>query len=259
MARIRGIKPDFFKDEDLCCLPFEARIFFEGLWCYADREGRLEDRPKYLKAEIFPYDDVDVEKLLQLLADPKLPDRPGKRFIRRYIIDERKYIDIPEFLKHQNPHNTERQSVLPEFNGEITVNTPCLNGSLTVREREDTVKRINRNRNNKESINTLSSPSSPPFCPHAEIVAAYNDILGHCLPKVKIQYWQNSTGAKNLAARWKQTEKHQSIDYWKGLFEYIRDKCSFLMGENDRGWTADLRWIVKGDHFIGIVEGKYAK
>ena len=52
MARIRSLKPEFFKDEDLALLPFEARILYSGLWCYADREGRLEDRPKYLKADI---------------------------------------------------------------------------------------------------------------------------------------------------------------------------------------------------------------
>jgi len=53
MARIRSLKPDFFKDEDLAVLPFEARLLFEGLWCYADKEGRLEDRPKYLKGVEF--------------------------------------------------------------------------------------------------------------------------------------------------------------------------------------------------------------
>jgi hypothetical protein len=121
MARIRSLKPEFFKDEDLATLPFEARMLFEGLWCYADREGRLEDRPKYLKAEIFPYDNVDIEKLLKTLANPNIPDREDKIFIRRYIIDGKKYIDIPEFLKHQSPHNTEKESLLPCFNGEITV------------------------------------------------------------------------------------------------------------------------------------------
>jgi hypothetical protein len=122
MPRIRGLKPDFFKDEDLATLPFEARLLFAGMWCYADKEGRLEDRPKYLKAEIFPYDKVDVEKLLDLLATPNLPDRKEKVFIRRYTVNGRQYIDIPEFLKHQNPHHTEKDSVLPEYNGSLTVN-----------------------------------------------------------------------------------------------------------------------------------------
>jgi hypothetical protein len=34
-----------------------VRLLFTGLWCLADREGRLEDRPAEIKAEIFSYDD----------------------------------------------------------------------------------------------------------------------------------------------------------------------------------------------------------
>ena len=51
MPRARNVKPGFFKNELLAeCEPL-ARILFEGLWCEADREGRLEDRPRRLKAE----------------------------------------------------------------------------------------------------------------------------------------------------------------------------------------------------------------
>jgi len=33
-----------------------ARLLYPGLWMLADREGRLEDRPLRIKAEILPYD-----------------------------------------------------------------------------------------------------------------------------------------------------------------------------------------------------------
>ena len=135
MPRRRSLSPEFFKDEDLACLPFEARLLFQGLWCYADRAGRLEDRPKYLKAELFPYDKVDVEKLITLLASPQCTDRPTKVFIRRYAVDDRNYLEIPEFTKHQTPHHTEHKSRIPEFNGSLTVSSLLDNGALTVKER----------------------------------------------------------------------------------------------------------------------------
>lgn len=128
MARIRSLKPEYFKDEDLATLPLEARLLYAGLWCFADREGHLEDRPKYLKAEIFPYDKVDVEKLLNLLGNPRIPERPEKVFIRRYTVNNRNYIDIPEFLKHQSPHHTERKSLIPAFKSQVTVNSPLEKG-----------------------------------------------------------------------------------------------------------------------------------
>lgn len=105
MSRSRNIKPGFFKNEELSELPFEYRILFQGLWCEADREGRLEDRPKRLKAEIFPYDSVDVDAGLAALA--------ALGFIRRYEMEGCKYIQVVAFLKHQNPHKREAESLIP--------------------------------------------------------------------------------------------------------------------------------------------------
>jgi len=109
MARIRYIKPEFFTDEDIAELPFEARLLFQGLWCYADREGRLEDRPKFLKISILPYDNIDIEKLLDILANGK------KKFIIRYTVNNNNYIQIVNFTKHQKPHNTEKDSEIPKY------------------------------------------------------------------------------------------------------------------------------------------------
>ena len=68
MARARNIKPAFFMNEDLVELPFQDRLLFIGLWTLADREGRLEDRPKRIKMEIFPAGDVSVDESLTRLA-----------------------------------------------------------------------------------------------------------------------------------------------------------------------------------------------
>ena len=52
MARARNIKPGFFDNETLGELPALTRLLFIGLWCLADREGRLQDRPKRIKKEL---------------------------------------------------------------------------------------------------------------------------------------------------------------------------------------------------------------
>lgn len=106
MPRARNIKPGFFKNDLLAeCDPL-ARILFAGLWCEADREGRLENRPKRLKAEYLPYDECDIEALLSALEE--------RRFIIRYVVDGVGYIAIPNFAKHQNPHVREAASLIPE-------------------------------------------------------------------------------------------------------------------------------------------------
>jgi len=130
MARIRYIKPDFFTDEDLGCLPFHVRLGYQGLWCHADRAGRLEDRPKYLKSQIFPYDDVDMEEVLSTLSKNKTTF--PEPFIERYEVNGRKYIQILKFSVHQKPHSTEKDSVIPAHGSTpLTVKPPLDNASAT--------------------------------------------------------------------------------------------------------------------------------
>jgi hypothetical protein len=107
MARIRTIKPGFFKNEELAELSFPSRLLFIGLWTQADKEGRLEDRPKRLKAEIFPYDSVNTDELLSKLQ--------SAGFIVRYKIEdaglgELKLIQINNFSKHQRFTGSEADS-----------------------------------------------------------------------------------------------------------------------------------------------------
>ncbi len=113
MARSRNIKPGFFLNEPLArCEPF-ARILFSGLWCIADREGRLADAPRRIKAELLPYDDCDPDNLLQQLHDNGM--------ILRYEKGGAKYIQIINFAKHQDPHYKEKQSVIPPPDSNLTV------------------------------------------------------------------------------------------------------------------------------------------
>lgn len=111
MARSRNIKPGFFQNEDLQELDFATRLFFIGLWTEADKEGRLEDRPKKLKNALFPADDVEVEQMLDGLA--------AYGFISRYERAGKKIIQIVKWAKHQNPHRREAPSTLPAETDEV--------------------------------------------------------------------------------------------------------------------------------------------
>lgn len=111
MARARNIKPAIFKNELLGVADPFITLLFESLWCLADREGRLEDRPLRIKAETFPYrENMDINGYLTELA------RMG--FIVRYVVDGAPLIQIVNFKKHQTPHKTEKDSVLPAWNGD---------------------------------------------------------------------------------------------------------------------------------------------
>lgn len=104
-------------------------ILFVGLWCLADRDGRLEDRPKRIRAEIFPYREChDINGYLTVL------EQLG--FIERYQAENHAVIQVVNFSKHQSPHKTEKPSELPAkpAMARVTCNAPLDNESLTVKE-----------------------------------------------------------------------------------------------------------------------------
>jgi uncharacterized phage protein (TIGR02220 family) len=103
--RARNIKPGFFKNEYLLSLEPLTRLLFCGLWCLADREGRLEDRPGRIKIEILPGDNCNIDQMLN--------DLQRERFILRYSAGNERFIQIIKFKKHQNPHIREPESSIP--------------------------------------------------------------------------------------------------------------------------------------------------
>ena len=111
--RSRNIKPGFFKYEFLADLTVETRLLFIGLWCLADREGRLEDRPKKIMAELFPFDRFDIDSMLSQLQ--------SEGFLLRYEVGSTKYIQVVNFVKHQDPHYKEKGSEIPPPHGHENV------------------------------------------------------------------------------------------------------------------------------------------
>ena len=121
MARSRNIKPGLYKNEDLAECSVWARYIFPGLWMLADREGRLEDRPRRIKGELLPFDAKDVEPLLEELF--------RRNFITRYKINGQSYIQINSFKQHQSPHYSEKHSVIKPQSLAENEDNICLSNS----------------------------------------------------------------------------------------------------------------------------------
>ena len=126
MARSRLLKPGFFKNEVLSDLEPLDRLLFAGLWTLADREGRLEDRPRRIKNELFPCDDYDVDAGIYRLASAE--------FVERYTSCNIRVLLIVNFSKHQSPHGTEKDSLLPNRDGKIDTNARSKNGYIILAE-----------------------------------------------------------------------------------------------------------------------------
>ncbi len=125
MPRIRTVKPDLFRHEEL----FEAeisynlplRIAFVGLFTCCDREGRFRWKPRILKLDILPFDDIDFTLVLEALVN--------SGFIQKYIYDGKEYGIIPSWHRHQVINSKEQNSTLPKPG---TQNDTTTNNSSTI-------------------------------------------------------------------------------------------------------------------------------
>ena len=69
MARIRSIKPVFWDDSKLSKISRDARLLFIGIWSFADDLGVVIAEPAFLKARIFPYDNLTIAEVEKWLSD----------------------------------------------------------------------------------------------------------------------------------------------------------------------------------------------
>jgi hypothetical protein len=241
MSRARNIKPGFFKNEELAELSFEFRILFQGLWCLADREGRLEDRPKRIKVEVFPYDDVDVEAGLQALA--------AAGFIARYLIGESQYIQVLAFNKHQNPHCKEAASTIP---------APCKNSAGTENSGTSRADSLIPDSLIPDSIEGDARPV-PSWA--APILDAYH----RTLPKCQGVHVLNDKRRKRLTAAVKLAKEvcaaqgwpYDAGEFWDAYFaECATD--AWMRGEvphpKNPNWKQNLDCLLAEDRFAGVMD-----
>jgi len=149
--RARLLKPGFFTNERLARLPVRARLLFAGLWCLADREGRLEYRPQRIRAAIFPYEPrVKIESLIRALE--------LEQFVKRYTVAHTPCLALPRFVQHQSPHPREPESKLPA--------EPC-----TFRDQSLPGPAVAVPRSGKDQDQEITASRSVPFKVYAAIAA----------------------------------------------------------------------------------------
>lgn len=121
--RARLLHPSFFTSEQVCSLSFPERILFEGLWCMADRNGNLEDRPRLIKRDIFPFDPFTTEDIAVMIDNIcQAKDDEGEGLAIRYTVGMKFYLHLPGFKRQQRVHPREAKSRIPDYPGQTSAN-----------------------------------------------------------------------------------------------------------------------------------------
>jgi hypothetical protein len=107
LARIRTVKPDFFRHEELQALNEKhpnIMLFFAGLWCQCDKAGNFRWKPNQIKLDILPFTNYNPSTYLDVLVDAA--------YLSRYTVDGEDYGSVLNFKKHQLIWGSETKSPL---------------------------------------------------------------------------------------------------------------------------------------------------
>lgn len=85
-----------------------------------------------------------------------------------------------------------------------------------------------------------------------EIIQAWNQHAG-CLPVTMISPFQSA----NLLALTRAVPEQGKLAWWVEMFRRIGREMPYLQGKNNRGWRADLGWIVDGENWPNVINGRY--
>jgi len=243
MPRSRLLKPAFFMNDTLAeCSPL-ARLLFAGLWCHADREGRLEDRPARLRVQILPYDDCNVDELLDELAS--CSDMDGApSFLVRYEHGHGKYLQILNFSKHQRPHIKEPDSIIPApdkvsaglVQGECKVSASIVQG-------QDMRLRVKGKGLRVKDTDTDAIP-------YDEIQKLWNETAasGGCIHSRSL----NASLKAAIKARWTEC---QDMATWRAVFTWM-GRSDWHTGRDPaaKGWRAALKFAVRASAWGELVD-----
>lgn len=99
--RIRSIKPEFWRSDDIAALGYFDRLLFIALWSYVDDNGVGRDEEGLIIGDCFPMDmSRDPRDTLARIADG-LRRLADACLIERYTVENRKYLHVKTWDQHQ--------------------------------------------------------------------------------------------------------------------------------------------------------------
>lgn len=235
-----------------------TRLFFIGLWNFADDAGRHPYSVKQAKAEVFPADDISSENILGMFHELE-----QNGLIKAYIVEGKEYfqitgwhhqrIDKPQKPRYPGPDESDSENIPrtlpPEGKGKERIGeegkgkdiSPSGLGELPASTPED-------------------SPKQPPV-PYQEIVNAWNRIAGDA----GLRTVQAVTEKRKQAMRARARDPEAALptlEHWEWLFTRVAES-PFLTGRvngtNGRPpFQADFDWVLRPTSCIAIAEGKYS-
>jgi uncharacterized phage protein (TIGR02220 family) len=208
LARIRTIKPEFFRHEKLQDLEAahpgkHCMLVFAGLWGHCDKAGRFEYRPRTLKLDILPFLDFNMRDTLALLE--------SAGFIRCYIANDKQYAEIPSFTDHQRIGGKEAQE--PErFPPPVVEASGKYEGSDSEAFEKQQGLQEGKGREGKGREGDVGlKPAVSPLSKNAELRKTASQVIAFLNEKAGRNYDLNGANADHVIGRLKDGESVEDL------------------------------------------------
>ena len=154
--RIRTIKPEFWRSEDIAALSIEDRLLFIGLWSYVEDNGVGRDEPQLIQCDLYP---LDTFTEASVRTHGGLMRLSQQGLITRFEgPDGRKYLQINSWDKHQKINRPSKPR-FPQYNAE---NCTLTEGSLSPHCTLTEGSLPEQGTGNREQGTGKDTPFSPP-------------------------------------------------------------------------------------------------
>lgn len=241
MARIRTIKPEFPLSESIGRLSRDARLLFIQLWTVCDDEGRTRAASRVLASLLYPFDEGSHRLIVGWLDEL---EKEG--LITRYEVDGSSYLEVVTWKKHQKIDRP-TPSRLPSPANSTSPREPSRSLDAVPRT-VDLGSRIMDQVGSGVEIEETGLGNDD-----AALIANSWNLMAedHGLPQVK-----------RITPGRRQKIKDRAKDAG-GLIKLVEvieqiPTQPFLLGKNQRGWKADLDWILEPRNFVKLEERKFA-
>lgn len=248
MARIRSIHPGMASDEVFMSLSMPAKAAWPLLWTECDDHGVFEWKPVVLKARIFPADNIDFAAILT--------EMESLCCVRRFESDGRQFGVVRNFCKYQRPkYPSYRLPFPPEqavFAAFVSPSTTAPDVALhqpspNAPEKSLQMEREKREEGQEERLEPNGSLSPD------DVVEAFNAwnaaAVANGLPIAR-----SLTADRRV--KLKARLREHGLGGWRAALAQIPE-APHLLGGNDRGWRADLDFLLRPDKLNRLADGAY--
>ena len=129
--RIRSIKPEFWRSDDIDALSIPDRLLFIGLWSYVDDSGVGADREASIAADLFAGDLSREPHETSVRVHGGLMRLQAAGLITRYSAQGKRWLHISNWTKHQKINRATESSRPGPTSEDAVIHEPDSEGSVS--------------------------------------------------------------------------------------------------------------------------------